>query len=300
MERDGARRGTGRMAVLEVLETGVLTTVQDAGRPGHAALGVGRSGAADAVSYALANRLVANPPGAAALEVTFGGLRLRARGGVTVAVTGAWGPVGVAGRAAAMNTVLTVGDGAELWLGPPARGVRGYVAVRGGIDVPPVLGSRSTDTLSGVGPPRIVPGALLPVGAPPEAFPLVDLVPAAPPPGDELTLRVLLGPRHDWFTPDAAHTLLTGSYTVSGRSDRVGARLRGPHLARRRPGELPSEGLVAGALQVPPDGDPVLFLADHPVTGGYPVIAVVVSGDLPKAAQARPGTVLRFREAVAG
>ncbi|WP_133743283.1 5-oxoprolinase subunit C family protein [Actinorugispora endophytica] len=283
------------MAGLEVLETGMLTTVQDAGRPGHASLGVGRSGAADAASYALANRLLANPPGAAALEVTFGGLRLRARGTVTVAVTGAPGPVSVDGRGAAMNTVLSVPDGAELRLGVPTRGLRGYLAVRGGVDVPPVLGSRSTDTLADLGPARVAPGALLPVGAPPAGFPVTDAAPVAELPGTETTLRVVLGPRHDWFTPDAVRTLLSGVYEVSGRSDRVGARLLGPPLDRHRKEELPSEGMVPGSLQIPTDGDPVLFLADHPVTGGYPVIAVVASEDLPRAAQARPGTRLRFR-----
>ncbi|KUP97342.1 5-oxoprolinase subunit C family protein [Thermobifida cellulosilytica] len=283
------------MAALEVVETGVLTTVQDAGRVGYASLGVGRSGAADAVSYALANRLVANPPGAAALEVTLGGLRLRARGAVTVAVTGAPGPLSVDGRAAAMNSVLHLRDGAELRMGTPERGLRGYLAVRGGIDVPPVLGSRSTDTLAGLGPARVAPGSVLPVGQPPPQWPTVDLAPDTPFPGDEVELRVTLGPRDDWFTADAVHTLLTGGYVVSGRTDRVGARLLGPPLERARPGELPSEGTVPGALQIPHDGDPVLFLADHPVTGGYPVIAVVVSADLRWAAQARPGTRLRFR-----
>ncbi|MEY9211086.1 biotin-dependent carboxyltransferase family protein [Thermobifida halotolerans] len=283
------------MAALEVLETGVLTTVQDAGRVGHASLGVGRSGAADAVSYALANRLVANPPGAAALEATLGGLRVRARGAVTAAVTGAPGPVGVDGRAAAVNTVLHLRDGAELRVGVPDRGLRSYLAVRGGVSVPPVLGSRSTDTLAGLGPDRVTPGTVLPVGAPPPTPPVVDLAPDAAFPGHEVELRVVLGPRHDWFTPDAVHTLLNGVYVVSDRTDRVGARLLGPPLPRARAGELPSEGMVPGALQIPHDGDPVLFLADHPVTGGYPVIAVVVSADLRWAAQARPGTRLRFR-----
>ncbi|HLU98892.1 MAG TPA: biotin-dependent carboxyltransferase family protein [Thermobifida alba] len=285
------------MAALEVLETGVLTTVQDAGRFGHARYGVGRSGAADTVSYALANRLVANPPGAAALEVTLGGLRLRARGGVTVAVTGAPAPLHVDGRAAAMNSVLHLDDGSELRMGTPERGLRGYLAVRGGLDVPPVLGSRSTDTLAGLGPARVAPGSVLAVGKPPPELPVVDLAPDAAFPAEEAELRVVLGPRDDWFTAEAVHTLLHSVYVVSDRADRVGARLLGPPLPRARTGELPSEGMVPGALQVPHDGDPVLFLADHPVTGGYPVIAVVVSADLRWAAQARPGTRLRFRRA---
>lgn len=283
------------MASLEVLETGTLTTVQDAGRSGHAALGVGYAGAADTASYGLANRLVANPPGAAALEATLGGLRLRARGRVTAAVTGAPCPVTVDGRGEAVNCVLDLPDGAELRLGRPEYGLRTYVAVRGGIDVPPVLGSRSTDTLAGLGPAPLVPGQVLPVGRPSADFPPTDLAPVRAPARDELRLRVVLGPREDWFTPEAVQTLLSSSYEVTTRSDRVGARLAGPRLPRRRHGELPSEGLVAGAVQVPPGGEPVLFLADHPVTGGYPVIAVVVRADVSRAAQARPGVRLYFR-----
>ncbi|GAA3757609.1 biotin-dependent carboxylase-like uncharacterized protein [Spinactinospora alkalitolerans] len=282
------------MPALEVLETGMLTTVQDAGRWGHASLGVGASGAADPVSFGLANRLLANPADAAALEVTLGGLRVRARGDLTVAVTGAPCPVDCGGRAGAMNCVLRLPDGAELRLGRAERGLRSYVAVRGGIAVPPVLGSRSTDTLAGLGPPPPAPGAVLPAGPPPGAFPAVDAAPVAELPADEVRLRVVLGPRDDWFHPDAVRTLLDAPYEVTGRSDRVGARLAGPPLRRTRPDELPSEGMVPGALQVPPDGDPVLFLADHPVTGGYPVIAVVATPGVALAAQARPGTRLRF------
>ncbi|WP_306366406.1 biotin-dependent carboxyltransferase family protein [Nocardiopsis sp. CC223A] len=282
------------MNALEIVATGPLTTVQDTGRFGHAALGVGRSGAADAASYALANRMLANPAGAAALEATLGGLRVRARGPLTVAVTGAEVPLQVDGRGAAMNTVLRLADGAELTMGLPTRGLRTYLAVRGGVAVPPVLGSRSTDVLAGLGPDVPTPGTLLPVGPPPAGFPNVDLAPVPPVGGPETTLRVVPGPREDWFTGDALTTLLTCAYEVTSRSDRVGARLSGPVLERSREGELPSEGMVPGSLQVPPTGEPVLFLADHPVTGGYPVIAVVRSTDLPRAAQARPGTAIRF------
>lgn len=212
-----------------------------------------------------------------------------------MAVTGAEVPVTVDGRGAACNSVLHLADGAVLSLGTPARGLRSYLAVRGGVDVPPVLGSRSTDVLAGLGPVLPAPGDALPVGPAPDTFPLLDQVPVAPVGGDEVVLRVMLGPREDWFTRKALDTLLTGVYEVTARSDRVGARLAGPALARARFDELPSEGMVPGALQVPPDGEPVLFLADHPVTGGYPVIAVVVTADLPRAAQARPGTRVRFR-----
>ncbi|GAA4911498.1 biotin-dependent carboxyltransferase family protein [Streptomonospora salina] len=282
------------MPAVEVVRTGALTTVQDGGRRGHAALGVGGSGAADAASYALANRLLANHEGAAALEVTMGGLVLRARGAVTAAVTGATCPVTVDGRGAAPDTVLHLADGARLRLGTPTSGLRSYVAVRGGVDVPPVLDSRSTDTLAGLGPPPPEPGTVLTVGPPPRAMPTADWVPSRPLPAGELSLRIVPGPRDDWFRDDALAVLLASAYEVTDRSDRIGARLSGPPLARRSGGELPSEGMVPGSLQVPPEGRPVLFLADHPVTGGYPVIAVVTADDVARAAQARPGTAVRF------
>ncbi|RRO16723.1 biotin-dependent carboxyltransferase [Saccharopolyspora rhizosphaerae] len=279
---------------LEVLTTGPLATVQDLGRPGHAGIGVGTSGAADVPSLKLANRLVGNDEGAAAIEVTFGGLALRATRDLTVALTGAPCPITVAGREGAPNSVLHVARGAELRLGVPAVGLRSYLAVRGGIDVEPVLGSRSTDVLSGLGPEALQPCAVLPVGPPPSRFPVVDLAPVAGPP-DDVVLRVRPGPRDDWFTADALKTLVSAPYEVTAESNRVGMRLDGPVLERSCTEELPSEGMVTGALQVPPVGTPTLFLADHPVTGGYPVIGVVVSADVRRAAQARPGQRVHFR-----
>lgn len=280
--------------MLAVLAPGPLTTVQDRGRPGYAAIGVTRSGAADAASADLANRLVGNRPEAAVLEVTAGGLRLRAGRTLLVAVTGAPAPVQIDGRPAPFAAPTTLHPGAVLALGPPPRGLRSYVAVRGGIDVPPVLGSRSTDTLSGLGPLPLAAGTLLPVGDLAGDEPVVDVAPVGPP-SERPVLRVLPGPRRDWLDAAAWRTLTAQEWQVGNDSDRVGLRLTGPRLARARDGELPSEGLVPGALQVPPDGAPVLFLADHPVTGGYPVLAVVVTADLPLAAQLRPGDTVRFR-----
>ena len=280
--------------MLEVVETGPLATIQDLGRPGLAGIGVGVSGAADRGSLRLANRLLGNAEGDAAIEVTFGGLAVRARRDLSVAVTGAPCPVTVDGRGAASNSVLRVPAGAELRLHVPERGLRSYVAVRGGIAVEPVLGSRSTDVLAGLGPSGLLPGSLLPVGPAPAAFPVVDFAPVAGLP-DELVLPVRPGPRHDWFTAEALNVLLTSSYVVTAESNRVGMRLDGPALHRTRTDELPSEGMVSGALQVPPASTPTLFLADHPVTGGYPVIAVVTSSAVDDAAQARPGQHIRFR-----
>ena len=282
--------------MLTVLATGPLTTVQDLGRPGHAAIGVTRSGAADVPAAALANRLVGNRSEAALLEVTAGGLRVRAGRTLLVAVTGAPAPVEIDGRAAPFAAPTTVRAGSVLALGTPRQGLRSYVAVRGGVDVPPVLGSRSTDTLSGLGPPPLTPGTLLPVGDLAGEEPFVDVAPVGPPP-DRPVLRVLPGPRRDWLDDAAWAALTTQEWRVGSDSDRVGLRLTGPRLIRARDGELPSEGLVPGAVQVPPDGAPVLFLADHPVTGGCPVQAVVVAADLPLAAQLRAGDAVRFRAA---
>jgi biotin-dependent carboxylase-like uncharacterized protein len=274
---------------LTVLATGPLTTVQDEGRPGQAALGIGRSGACDRASAALANRLVGNPASAAVLEVTFGGLAVRAGADLLVVTTGARCP----GAPHAAPTLLR--RGAELRLGPPAGGLRSYLAVRGGIDVPPVLGSRSTDVLAGLGPAVVAAGDVLPAGEPSVPPAGVDLAPVADPPAGEVAVAVLPGPRADWFGA-AGWSALTGQpWQVTSDSNRVGLRLDGRPLARLRGGELPSEGMVRGALQVPPAGTPVLFLADHPVTGGYPVIGYVIDADVDRCAQLRPGQALRFR-----
>jgi biotin-dependent carboxylase-like uncharacterized protein len=280
--------------VIEVVRAGSLTTVQDLGRAGFAHLGVGRSGAADTGSLRLANRLVGNPEDNAGLEITFGGFVAEFRRACVVALAGAPCPVRICGREVFMYGPLDVAEGDELSIGVPARGVRTYLAVRGGIDVPPVLGSRSTDVLAGVGPRPLEPGMTLPLGDLTREFPCVDVAPVAMI-SDEITLRVRPGPRDDWFTPAALTALISHPYEVTAKSNRVGMQLSGPTLERRVTGELPPEGMVCGALQVPPDGQPLLFLADHPVTGGYPVIAVVSEGYMCLAAQARPGQRLRFR-----
>ncbi|MEP9365461.1 biotin-dependent carboxyltransferase family protein [Nocardioides sp. CN2-186] len=266
---------------LHVVETGPMVTVQDRGRVGLAHLGVPRAGALDAPAAALANRIVGNGPDAAVLEVLLGGLVLRADAGCWVAVTGA-------GREHPVAEWLAAG--ATLRVERPTTGLRSYVAVAGGIDVPPVLGSRSTDTLAGVGPPQVEAGAVLPVGAGRSRPRAVD-VPRPPTPGP---LRITSGPRSDWFDADALDQLCATAYVVEADSNRVGLRLDGPPLPRRRTDELASEGMVLGAVQVPPSGRPVVFLADHPPTGGYPVIGVVDADDLWQCAQLRPGEQVRF------
>ena len=276
---------------LVVADPGPLATVQDEGRPGLASVGVTRSGACDRASYRLANRLVGNADGAAVVEATLGGLALRAQADVLVVTTGARCP------GSPHNAPTRLRAGEVLRLGTPTSGLRTYVAVRGGIDVPPVLGSRATDVLGGIGPRPLRPGDVLPVGDAVAEPPGVDVAPVPDPTPGRLTVRLTDGPRRDWFGDAAWRLLQQQEYAVSADSNRAGVRLEGEPLRRTRPGELPSEGLVRGALQVPPSGLPVLFLADHPVTGGYPVIGYVVDDDVDRCGQLRPGQRLRLREA---
>lgn len=280
---------------LVVRTGGPLLTVQDLGRPGLASLGVPESGALDHMALRLANRLVGNDEGAAGLEATFGGAALRARGAQVIALAGAPLPVIVNGRTYGVGAAIHVPDGALVELGTPTRGVRSYLAVRGGLAVPQVLGSASTDLLSGLGRP-LEEGDELPVGATPvRPVPAIDHAPTRTPTSGAVELRAILGPRHEWFTKRAQRVLFHTSWTVDQRSNRVGLRLDGPPLERAVEDELSSEGTVAGAVQVPRNGRPVIFLADHPVTGGYPVIAVIMTEDLPMAAQAAPGQEIRLR-----
>jgi KipI family sensor histidine kinase inhibitor len=293
--------------VIEVIRPGPLATVQDLGRPGFGHLGVPRSGAADPASLRLANRLAGNPDGAAGIELTLGRAAFRFPSGARVAVAGAPAPVslesGPQSPSADMphGSGFTVPAGGVVRLGAPRAGLRSYLAVRGGLDVPPVLGSRSADLRSGLGPAPLRPGDLLPAGTAAEtAGPAAVQPTAMPAAGEPSVLRVVPGPRDDWFTPDAVQRLCTQTYLVTPASDRTGLRLDGPALRRAHGEELLSEGVATGSLQVPPNGRPILLLAEHPVTGGYPVIATVVSADIGLAAQLRPGSRLRFTLASPG
>jgi biotin-dependent carboxylase-like uncharacterized protein len=285
---------------LRVRATGPQSLVEDLGRQGRAGIGVGRSGAADRASLCRANRALANDEGAAAIEVLLGGLEVEAVGGwLTVCVTGAPAPVTLDGREVGSDSVVTVKEGSVLRLGTPPRGLRSYLAVRGGVDVPDVLGSRSHDVMAGIGPPPLEEGDLLPVGSPPATYPLVDhLLPAdLASPDEPVVLTAVRGPRDAWVRD--ADVLVKRAWTASERSNRVGMRLaaaedqRLEHADPER--QIPSEGAYRGAVQVPPSGEPVVFLADHPVTGGYPVVAVVVDADVDRAAQVRPGQEVQFR-----
>ncbi len=281
---------------ITVLATGPLALVEDLGRAGNAHLGVPPSGALDVPALRLANRLVGNAESAAGIEVLLGGLRLRAECSCTVAVTGPAVPVTVAGRGRDSHTPIPLAAGELLELGVPGSGLRSYVGIDGGLAVPAELGSRSTDLLSGIGPARLHAGDTLPLGTPGGLPGGADELGPTPVP-DELLLPVLLGPRDDWFSEPAAQ-LAAGRWQVSPDSNRIGVRTAGPALRRAAEYagvELPSEPVVTGAVQVPASGRPVLFLADHPTTGGYPVIGVVPAAALPALAQARPGSAVMFR-----
>ncbi|WP_382305598.1 biotin-dependent carboxyltransferase family protein [Herbiconiux sp. UC225_62] len=365
-------------AAFEVLTTGPLALLQDEGRPGYAHLGVTASGAADRGAYAAANRLVGNEPGAAAIEVVFGGLELRALRTILVSLTGApavatvtefarsgrhsrvagpgvsapvaaggvsdgtssgggdsargddapsqRGPAGGGGapRAVDASTVVDVVDAARrirrtvvnpagtsfavfagdtIALGPPESGLRSYLAVRGGFAGERVLGSRSSDVLSGLGPAPLRVGEVLDIAGDEQGgsgdWPGTTLIPPPLPRSGPATLAISRGPRDDWFGDAGWHGLLDAAWTVGTDSNRVGVRLTADGAAIQRApghgGELPSEGMVVGAVQIPPSGQPVAFLRDHPVTGGYPVIGVLTEAALDRAAQLRPGDLVRFR-----
>ncbi len=262
---------------IEVLDAGWSTTIQDRGRPGLAHLGVTASGAADPRLAALVNRLVGNPVDAAVFE-TAGGLSIRPLG-----------PVLVASSVAAVPETLRAGESFRVPR-DPAR-VFAYLAIRGGLAVEMQLGSRSTDAKSGLAAAHIAQGSVIPIGPEPDAPVTADFAPIAPP---SSVIRISHGPRLDWFDEGAWDLLTSQTWTVAETS-RVGVRLRGAHPLRRSvTRELPSEGLVRGAIQVPADGQPLMMSTDHPTTGGYPVIAVVESDDVAALAQQHSGADVRL------
>jgi biotin-dependent carboxylase-like uncharacterized protein len=324
-DRNGDRlnRTIQSAAGIEILATGPLALLQDRGRPGYAHLGVSRSGAADRSSYLAANRLVGNRgtgsgtgSGAAAVEVLAGGLLVRSRGSLTVAVGGPETQLvvvmGGLERHEPSGTTILLRDGDTLGIGMPPVGLRSYLAVRGGLAGRPALGSISFDTLSAIGPAPLQAGDFIPIGSDAGDWPAATVIPptltewfartvalADPAPID---IPIIWGPREDWFTADAIDSLRNGVWAVSTASDRIGIHLELPAgrsvarpLARLVEGELQSEGMVPGAIQVPANGLPIVFLRDHPVTGGYPVVAVVTEVGLDRLAQCAPGTLVRLR-----
>ncbi|GAA4738534.1 biotin-dependent carboxyltransferase family protein [Gordonia alkaliphila] len=285
------------MRGLTVLATGPLATFQDLGRPGYAHLGVPRSGAADRGALTQANRLVGNRASAVTVETTMGGWAARATGFVVITVTGPPTDVTIDDRRVGSHAVHGVRPGQTIAVAPPRHGCRNYVAVRGGFAAPRMLGSSSTDTLSEIGPPPLRIGDELVVDAAADDWPPITFAPGPPPSPRRHELDVRPGPRlADLADPTALGRL---RWIVNPASNRIGVRLDpdGEHTLALRPGldPQPSEGVPLGAVQVPPSGQPVLFLADHPVTGGYPVAAVLTAASLDRAAQLVAGDVVRLR-----
>lgn len=277
---------------LRVVDPGHLTLVQDAGRPGLGWQGVGSSGAFDRAAMRQLHALLGDTAETAVLEVLAGGLTLHAESDHLLAVTGGIGPVHVDGEHVEHGRAFVARAGQEVVVGPVELGLRVYVGVAGGVDVDPVLGSRSADTMSGLGPPRLAAGDVIEAGMPGHATGVED-VPALLTSG-VTTVSAVPGPRDDWFTGDAVRRFFSAQWSVSTRSDRIGVRLEGPALERRVTDELPSEPCVRGSVQVVTAGTPVVLGPDHPVTGGYPVIAVVLDDHVDRLAQVRPGEIVRF------
>jgi biotin-dependent carboxylase-like uncharacterized protein len=283
--------------MIRVLDPGPQTTVQDGGRRGQLRYGIPPSGPVDARSFIIANRLVGNADAAAGLEFTLIGPRLRAEGPCAVAVTGADSPVTVNDAPAAAWTTLTLRAGDVVKIGPARAGVRGYVAVAGGIDVPPVLGSRATylrGRLGGLEGRALRRDDVLRLGAAARVRVRAVAARAIPDWRAEPLLRVVLGPQADRFTDEGIAAFLGGTYEVLPQSDRMGARLSGPHIAHARGHDIISDGIAPGAVQVPGDGQPIVLLVDRQSTGGYTKIATVCSFDIPRVGQAKPGQRVRF------
>jgi antagonist of KipI len=290
------------MDLIEVLDGGMLTTVQDLGRYGYQRYGVPVSGALDQFALRAGQRLVGNADEAAGLEITLIGPHLRFLSPTVMAITGANLDPRLDGRSVPMWQAVTVDEGTILAFGDVRDGVRAYLAVAGGLDVPPVLCSRSTYTRSKLGgiegrPIKAgdrLPGVAVPVieGARSRRLPR-RLVPTY---GHRHALRVILGPQDDAFSEEGLRAFLTSTYEVSEQSDRIGYRLKGPTIGHRASPDIISDGIPLGAVQVPADGQPIVLLADRGTTGGYTKIATVISTDLPRLAQAMPADQVTFSE----
>jgi antagonist of KipI len=284
--------------VIAIHEPGPLTTVQDSGRPGHLRSGIPPSGPVDRRAFIIANRLVGNPDGAAGLECTLMGPRFTAQAPCTIAVTGAAMPISVNGVDGPTWASIALREGDVVKLGAARAGVRAYIAFGGGIDVPLVLGSRSTyvrGRLGGLHGRALKRDDVLRLGAaPPARVRTVDqrLVPDFT--GDP-ELRVVLGPQAERFTADGIAALLGGAYEMLPQSDRMGARLRGARIGHVRGHDIISDGIPYGGIQVPGDGQPIVLLVDRQSTGGYTKVATVCSIDLARLGQVKPGHRVSFR-----
>lgn len=281
--------------MLEIIRAGIQTTIQDMGRHGQRHLGIAQAGALDQPALILANRLLNNPAEAAGIEIAMGPVDIRFCRDGWFALTGADFDATLDGHAAWLGWRLPCRAGQRLLLSGPRIGMRAYLAVDGGIDVPMVLGARATDLrgrFGGLAGRALQAGDRLPQGP---AIPHLNRCGALTSPWSPI-IRALPGPEYAEFTADARHLLWQADWLVSAQSDRMGYRLTGPSLQRAEPRELLSHGVLPGVVQVPPNGQPIVLLADAQTTGGYPRIATVIEADLWKFAQARPGQRLRFVE----
>jgi antagonist of KipI len=287
--------------MLEIWEPGLLTTVQDGGRVGWARYGVPPSGPLDKAAFRAANRLVGNPPDAAGLEITLTGPTLRCSRPSLVAVCGAEFELWAGSIRVPTWHAVFLRAGQWLYFGERRQGARAYLAVDGGMDVPLFLDSRSTYLTGGFGGVEgralrrgdrlpLGPGALQPSMRAGQAWPAFERPPYTSAP----TLRVVLGPQDDHFTQAGLETFLSTAYELTPESNRMGARLKGPPIQHRDTTGIVSDGVVIGSVQVPASGQPIVMLADHQTTGGYPKIATVIQADLPLLAQIVPGDYVRF------
>lgn len=281
---------------LTVLDPGPQTTVQDLGRAGHLRFGIPPSGPMDRVSFIVANRLVGNADSAAGLECTVMGPRFEVAAPAAIAVTGAEMPVTVNGSEAPAWTTIAVRPGDVVRVGPARAGVRGYIAFAGGIDVPLVLGSRSTylrGRLGGLEGRALRKSDALRLF--PATAPAMRTLTSRPVDFEgEPTLRVVLGPQAHRFTDDGIATLLGHAYAMLPQSDRMGARLSGPRIAHRNGHDIISDGIALGSIQVPGDGQPIALLVDRQSTGGYTKVATICSFDIDRLGQVKPGQRVRF------
>jgi antagonist of KipI len=284
--------------VIRILDGGPQTTVQDLGRTGQMRYGIPPSGPVDRVAFVLANRLVGNPDTAAALECTLIGPRFEVTAAGAIAVTGADMPLSVNGHDAPGWATIAVKPGDTVKLGPARTGVRSYIGFSGGLDVPLVLGSRSTYLRGRVGG---LQGRALKKGDELAIFPSDPVRPrrvsrrAIPDYTGEPTIRAVLGPQDDRFTAEGLRALFGGRYEVLPQSDRMGSRLRGPRIEHARGHDIVSDGIALGSIQVPGDGQPIVLLVDRQSTGGYTKAATICSCDIWRVGQARPGQSLRFQ-----
>lgn len=287
------------MGTMTVITPGLLSTIQDEGRFGYMQTGFSPGGAMDSFALKLANILVGNAPGDGAVEMTMLGMTVAFDQETVVAVTGAQLPLTLNGKPVSMNESIPVCPGDVLVCGPMSAGMRSYLAVAGGFDLAPAMGSMSTNLKCGLGGFEGRPlkkGDRLPLR---HSFTLQQLGhrQTTPPAYMEeaLVLRVILGPQDDMFTHKGLQTFLSKTYTVSDKSDRMGIRLEGPAIENINGVDIISDGIATGSVQIPPAGTPIIMMADRQTTGGYAKIATVISADLKRIAQARPGSKLRFK-----